>query len=218
VAFCLFKKESEWFIVKKQPSYLLAAITVVLLVLCVVLYISGRNNLNELSDVQAMLLDVTNERDSLIAEKKQWEADKLLVGRSISTVKTVLIDALSDLDKVSNTIGAEVLEVEKLLEPKPTAVPAGEEKKSPAASDKPKEPVKTDVAVEDTDKSKEEKAPVDKPKDDKTLTDKHETKGEPAKTDKTEAKDKPSETPKAESKPKTTPESEKPALKPTKKP
>lgn len=239
MAFYLLKRiESEWFIVKKQTSYLLAAITLVLIVLSVSLYISGRNNLNELNDVQAMLLEVTTERDNLLAEKKQWEADKLLLGKSIGNVKTVLIDALSDLDKVSSAIGAEVLEVEKLLEPKPTAAPAAEEKKEPAkseepakadkaaveaekpkdaATDKPKEEkAPTDKPKDEkvpTDKPKEEKAPADKPKDDKTQTDKPEAKVEPAKTDKTEAKDKPSEAPK-----KDTPEKEKPATESTKKP
>ena len=222
---------------KKQTSYLLAAITLVLIVLSVSLYISGRNNLNELNDVQAMLLEVTTERDNLLAEKKQWEADKLLLGKSIGNVKTVLIDALSDLDKVSSAIGAEVLEVEKLLEPKPTAAPAAEEKKEPVkseepakadkaavetekpkdATDKPKEEkAPTDKPKDEkapTDKPKEEKAPADKPKDDKAPTDKPEAKVEPAKTDKTEAKDKPSEAPK-----KDTPEKEKPATEPTKKP
>ena len=124
---------------------------------------------NELNDVQAMLLEVTTERDNLLAEKKQWEADKLLLGKSIGNVKTVLIDALSDLDKVSSAIGAEVLEVEKLLEPKPTAAPAAEEKKEPAKSEEPAKADKAAVETEkskdgSTDKPKEEKAPMTNPR------------------------------------------------------
>ena len=104
---------------KRSTAYPLIALVIILLFVSGILLIERRGGRNILSQKEALLQEATDkleeagktiaelklEMADVLTEKEQWEKDKLRVGTSIARVKTVLIDSLADLDKVTQAIG-----------------------------------------------------------------------------------------------------------------
>ncbi|MDD2428216.1 MAG: hypothetical protein PHQ85_01400 [Eubacteriales bacterium] len=124
---------------KKSAAYPLIALLIILLAVSGILLIERQGDRNQLSQKEALLgetatkLEVAEkniaklktEIEDILMEKEQWESDKLRVGSSIARVKTVLIDSLADLDKVTQAIGVpEDIAPRATEEPLATKTPA----------------------------------------------------------------------------------------------
>ena len=124
---------------KKSAAYPLIALLIILLAVSGILLIERQGDRNQLSHKEALLgetatkLEVAEkniaklktEIEDILMEKEQWESDKLRVGSSIARVKTVLIDSLADLDKVTQAIGVpEDIAPRATEEPLATKTPA----------------------------------------------------------------------------------------------
>ena len=145
---------------KKSAAYPLIALLIILLAVSGILLIERQGDRNQLSQKEALLgetatkLEVAEkniaklktEIEDILMEKEQWESDKLRVGSSIARVKTVLIDSLADLDKVTQAIGVpEDIAPRATEEPLATKTPAPTS--APATTAPPATPRETPTAT-----------------------------------------------------------------------
>ena len=128
---------------KKSAAYPLIALLIILLAVSGILLIERQGDRNQLSQKEALLgetatkLEVAEkniaklktEIEDILMEKEQWESDKLRVGSSIARVKTVLIDSLADLDKVTQAIG-----VPEDIAPRATEAPLATKTPAPTSA------------------------------------------------------------------------------------
>ena len=151
---------------KKSAVYTLIAVLIVSIVLCGVLFFDRQSTQARLKDADSRVAALETENKQLSdavtklqGEQTKWQEEKVLVGKSIGSVKSVLIDSLSDLDKVSTSIG---LVTDISAQPKeseaPKATEAPKTTLAPKATDAPKTVEKTD-APKGTDAPKATDAP-----------------------------------------------------------
>jgi chromosome segregation ATPase len=145
---------------KKSAVYTLIAVLIVSIVLCGVLFFDRQSTQARLKDADSRVAALETENKQLSdavtklqGEQTKWQEEKVLVGKSIGSVKSVLIDSLSDLDKVSTSIG---LVTDISAQPKETEAPKAT--LAPKATDAPKTVEKTD-APKGTDAPKATDAP-----------------------------------------------------------
>ena len=171
---------------KKSAVYPLIAVLIVCVVACGILFFERQGTKGQLAEANGLLIEMTKELDTLKAEKTKWEAEKVSVGKSIGSVKTVLIDTLADLDKVTTAIGL-VADISPVKEEAPASVkeeapdklsPETEEEAPAAETPAPttEEPVAEpaaepaeDIAIEGTLKPDASPAPMEAPQPDAAI-------------------------------------------------
>lgn len=106
----------------KKLTYSLIALILVICVASAVFFVKLSTTTKLLDEANEKINSLTETIEGLNLEKDQWDAEKLQLGQSISTVRTALIATLADLDSVGELIGLEK-EVEALEDIEDTITP-----------------------------------------------------------------------------------------------
>lgn len=106
----------------KKLTYSLIALILVICVASAVFFVKLSTTTKLLDKANEKINSLTETIEGLNLEKDQWDAEKLQLGQSISTVRTALIATLADLDSVGELIGLEK-EVEALEDIEDTITP-----------------------------------------------------------------------------------------------
>ena len=119
---------------KKSIASLLTALLILSLIACGVLFMEGQSLKMRLQDTEKQMDAAQNEVSVLRSEKEQWMREKKAVGKTIGTVKTVLMDTLKELDDVTDVFKTGITDE---APPEATALP-DQETKAPSATEKVK--------------------------------------------------------------------------------
>lgn len=122
---------------KKSIAYPLIALLILSLLACGVLFMDRQSLIIRLQSAEEQMGAAQEELGALLFEKDQWTQEKKAVGKTIGTVKTVLIDTLKELDEVTDVFGGAQEEDRPALTAMPdgqadTPSPAMEEDAAPA--------------------------------------------------------------------------------------
>lgn len=160
---------------KKSIASLLIALLILSLIACGVLFMEGQSLKMRLQDTEKQMDAAQNEVSVLLSEKEQWMREKKAVGKTIGTVKTVLMDTLKELDDVTDVFKTGITDEATALPDQETKAPSATEKvkaaPSPKATTAPVATASPDVAVKSpsaTEKAQETLSPKVTPKTDAT--------------------------------------------------
>lgn len=145
---------------KRSIAYPLIALLILSLIACGVLFMDRQSLKIRLQSAEEQMNAAQDEVGALVAEKELWIQEKKAVGKTIGTVKNVLLDTLKELDDVTDVFKVGATEEPKptegllLITPQPTEGATAQPKATAEAAE-PLFPKATDAAAT-------EKAPAEK--------------------------------------------------------
>ncbi len=131
----------------KKLTYSLIALILVICVVSAAFFFKLSSTTKLLDEANERINSLTETIEGLNLEKDQWDVEKLQLGQSISTVRSSLIDTLTNLDSIGALIGLES-EVQALEAIEETVAPK-EEEKTVDATQKPEETETADKATKE---------------------------------------------------------------------